>query len=472
MPKPRSPRSFLLEAIEASDRAIYLLDSHRKLRFANRFLRDRLGVVWSRLENRALRSESMSLDPETRAWIECLCPPPHVLGGVGGSYTVYPPEPLAAGGLSAAGVSSPMRATCLPWTRGETTRWCVTWTEFSPEAERGVSRVRELQEAWATRSSRRADRGVEMLSGDSAPAIQLRERVNLASGTAIRVSITGPAGSHHERLARWIHARRPDTVRGPLIALDCTLLDAELLQTTYRELVRSARREERAPGCLLLTQIDRLAESGQLELLNLLRFPQVPFTTLVTSRMPLGQLADQEVFDRELADRLETLAIEIPSLSSRRDDIPLLAHGLLAREVQEGRSSCLGWSDDSLGRLQRYGWPGNFHELEELVSRLAETVSGAWVQPSDLPRRLTQTLDSRESSQFRLEPMDLEQFLKGVEAEIISLALSQSGGNKTKAARLLGLSRGGFHRRLDVASASQAEDSETSPFSDEPPSHG
>ncbi len=459
MPKPRSPRSILVGALEACESPVWLIDDRHRLKFVNEALARRLGEHRAAVDDADLAIDVADRSPIISAWIRALLPPPHAFVRPGVRFPIALPDPR---GIDSTDPNASATDSVDAWERfeglvlplaspedGETCWLVATFPEQEPLDDL-PARLRELHREWQATTRRENDPFADLLAGDSPAAMRLRERVALAQRAPVRTVISGPSGSGHEALARRIHSLRPTSLRGPLMVLDCTLLDAELIQATYRDLVRESRAADRGIGCLLLDRIDRLVDTGQQELLNLLRFPQVPFTTIVTTHRPLGELVAAGSFDAELAQRLEVLEIAIPPLAERLEDLPLLAHAVLQRTAQTIGSEAAGWSDEALARLQRHPWPDNFRELGELAERVAREATGAWVRSGDLPKHFGQAADPRNASDFRLEPFDLEGFLKEIEEELIRMALAQCGGNKTRAARLLGISRGGLHRRLGL----------------------
>lgn len=457
MPKPRSPRSALVNAIDQSRWPAYLLDDELRLVFGNEALQKWLADDWSELIERSFDQVQEIESVRGKQWARILLPPLHSRTHNDLPFTVIAPE---ANELTA----SPKSVESLPEVEsfqgrvstlieGARTWYLVVLSPASSEREEVPNRFLELHAKWERTQRQEADEAADLFAGESAAAQRLREQVTLAARGAPRVSLVGPTGSGHEAVAQWIFHHRPESARGPFATLECTLLDAELLQSTFRDLVRESRGTDSPPGCLVLLSVDRLAHDGQLELLNLLRFPKVPVSTIVTSIAPLESLVAQGVFDAELATRLTVMRVELPAFRDRIEDLPVLAHAVLQRASESQRAELLGWSEGAISRLQKHLWPNNFDELRTLAKRLSQQVTGNWVQPTDLPRWLGQgLLEPTEQPQFRLQEFRLEEFLRQCEAELMKMALQQCGGNKTKAARLLGLSRGGFHRRWDSLS--------------------
>lgn len=460
MPKPRSPRSALVNAIDQSRWPNYLLDSDLRLVWGNESLQHWLGEDWSHLLDRALDQLQDIPTISGKQWARALLPPAHSRARPDLAFSVASPATTRSeSDRSLPNVDDEPSDEIF---QGRVSRlatadhewFLVVLSPASLESTPLPSRLRELHGEWERTQRHEADEAADLFAGDSALAQRLREQAMLAARMASRVAIVGPPGSGHESIAQWILHHRPESTRGPIATLECTLLDAELLQSSFRDLVRESRGADAPSGCLVLLSVDRLSESGQLELLNLLRFPKVPVGTIVTSHVSLEKLVDAGAFDSELATRLGVMKVEIPALKDRPEDLPLLAHATLQRAAEANRAEVLGWTDAALVRLQRHAWPNNFEELQALAKRLSAQCEKNWLSPNDLPRWLGTGVGlEAEEPRFHLKEFRLEEFLRQCETEIMQIAIKQCRGNKTKAARLLGLSRGGFHRRWEALSS-------------------
>jgi DNA-binding NtrC family response regulator len=148
-------------------------------------------------------------------------------------------------------------------------------------------------------------------------------------------------------------------------------------------------------------------------------------------------------FREDLYYRLDVIPIEIPPLRERRQDIPALAeHFRNEVNAREGRS-VLGFALDVMQRLSSYDWPGNVRELENLVERLVVVAAGRMVMIEDLPASLRTSVIDLESGTLELPAtgVDLRTLLLQLEEKLIGQALERTGGNKNRAAELLGLNR-------------------------------
>jgi DNA-binding NtrC family response regulator len=277
----------------------------------------------------------------------------------------------------------------------------------------------------------------------SSPAIRrAAAQATIAVANRASVLIIGPTGSGRRHLAEAIHYGNPAASTGPLVPLECGLMDAESLRAALR----------RAPppgedGTLLLCDADRLPADAQGPLAGALSSPGFPWRAIATAAAPLVALP-RGSFRDDLAAMLSTIVIELPSLAARRGDVPLLAQAILEEQNSRGGKQLGGFAPDALDRLAAYPWPGNVAELAEVVAAAHASAAGSLVLRADLPDRLHAAAESAARPRRKEEPIQLDDFLARVERELIHRALARSRGNKAKAARLLGLNRPRLYRRM------------------------
>lgn len=288
---------------------------------------------------------------------------------------------------------------------------------------------------------------VDRLLGDSPAMRRVRAQVKLAAASNVPVVVVGPIGSGREHVGRAIHYGDGRATAGPLVPLACPLLDVELLEATLRSLSRARAPAER-PATLLLEEIDTLVEDCQNELYRALSSGVLTARVVATSHEALTRLADRGMFRREAAFLLSTLTISLPPLAERLADLPLLVQWYIEQANAAGEKQLGGCSVDALDRLAEYRWPGDLDELEAVVREAHQHARGPLVFPHDLPERLTLANQASARPARAEETIVLEEYLAAIEHELISRALKRAKGNKTKAARLLGMTRPRFYRRL------------------------
>lgn len=436
--------------LAAAPGAVYAMNERREIVFHNAACSELLGLeagqlVGQRCDYRASGTPVTSADVAAS-----LCPPAEVFSGA----AVATDMQL----LRTTGQLLRRRVTFQPLGCGSADPGGVV--AFVGEVATGgqsPSEAAELHERlWALRRTVLADCPVDELVGTSSAIQRVRDQIELASRGPGRVLVCGPTGSGREHVARLVHGRlSPDSFK-QLVPLCCPLLDAELLQGTITTLVRQiglADTEDRSsprPGpTLLLLDVDQLGEEAQAELAGFFSLPDFELYSVATSERSLLTLAEQGAFRTDLAYSLSTLTIALPPLAKRPEDIPLLCQHFLEAFNAEGGRQLSGFSSEALDELAGYGWPDNVDQLSELVELACRQAEGPVVEVEDLPEQIHGAVSADAHPPREDEPIDLDDFLAGIEKELIVRALKRGKGNKTRAARLLGVNRARLHRRLE-----------------------
>jgi DNA-binding NtrC family response regulator len=200
---------------------------------------------------------------------------------------------------------------------------------------------------------------------------------------------------------------------------------------------------------LLLLEVDQLPLDAQAELAGFLALPGFELYTIATSQDSLFELASHERFRADLAHALSTLTIEIPPLSARPQDIPLLCQCLVERFNAQGGRQLSGFTSEALDELAAYPWPENVDELADVVNLACEASDGPFVDAGQLPEKIRWSQKAVAHPRREEQPIVLAQLLEEIERELMVRALKRAKGNKTKAAKLLGVTRARFLRRLE-----------------------
>jgi len=322
---------------------------------------------------------------------------------------------------------------------------------FSPTRLTALLR-RHTGDGAARRSS-----GVAQVIGDHPRIREALERVDQIAGTELPVLLRGEPGTGKETMARLIHgasARRD----GPFVAINLAVNLAAIPETLsclsgQREQPRSGWMVAARGGTIFLEAIDELPGEIQRKLLRALRDGTV--TSADSVRVPLearivaatcgdlDELVAAGRFDPDLHALLARVAIELPPLRERREDIPALAeHFRRQVNAREGRR-VPGFALDVMRRFSQHGWPGNVRELEYLCERLVVMAGTRMVVMKDLPSHLRiQVIDfERATQRLPVTGVDLRELLTELEERFIAEALARTGGNRNRAADLLGLNR-------------------------------
>jgi DNA-binding NtrC family response regulator len=433
-----------------------------------------LGIAPQALLGRSTRGEpttpldalAQSLGPARDAWHGRLISHVHPPAGAPGQ---DPPPPRRVAFLQLPqGDPLPTHAAPGKSSREENPSAYAILAIADPKVEPVGGDTRESPLLRAMRSQLAVDprrlQAVVML-GASPGAKRLRGQLQLACQARHPVLLVGPTGSGGAALARWIDVSSegtrvdPHPARVPpaltpeeeIVAVAGPLMDAELLDATTGGLVERFLEDPTVHASLLIEDIDQMPTDAQQRLELLLNNHGPRLRIFATSQHRASQLI--EVLRPALASTLGLFPIEIPPLSERREDIPLLATTLLHRRRQRGETRADQIGREALDRLVNYAWPGNFDELDAALRNAAHRCRGETVQLEHLPvaiRSFGKPLGEAESEaagQLRLEP--LEQRLADAEREHIGRALRATGGNRAAAARLLAISRARLLRRIE-----------------------
>ena len=292
--------------------------------------------------------------------------------------------------------------------------------------------------------------------------IEVLELMERAASFKAASLLIGERGTGKEVLARAIHAQSPRRSL-PFVAADCATRDpvrlaGELFGHSQGALGGAERARaglfiEGDGGTLYLDEVGELSETLQESLLRVIREEEVqPLGDAKLRKVDVRIIAatsrDLEAdvragrFREDLFGRLCAMQLTIPSLRERREDIPLLVDHFIARSRDAVGRPRLRITDDALEQLAVYPWPGNVRELENVVQRAILLADSDRITLRQLPAEVVAARTG--GSEVASKAFSLKQARRSAEAEMIERALSATGGNRTHAARLLGIS----HRAL------------------------
>lgn len=308
------------------------------------------------------------------------------------------------------------------------------------------------------------DRLVDLL-GRSPSMQQVFRRVEKLAGTEATVLLGGESGTGKELAARALHqlSRRSG---GPFVAVNCaaipeTLVEAEFFGAergayTGADRARPGKFEAAQGGTLFLDEVGELPQAIQPKLLRALqerRITRVGATreldvdarVIAATNRDLAAEVAAGRFREDLYYRLNVVAVTMPPLRERREDVPLLAEHFRERFSRRHGTRVEPFSTAVLRRLVEYPWPGNARELANAVERLVLLAEDGVVSPADLPAELA--APARTSGGFRLPPGGLS--FEELERDLLAQALELAAGNRARAARLLDLPYKAFLYRLE-----------------------
>jgi len=295
--------------------------------------------------------------------------------------------------------------------------------------------------------------------GKSEPMQAVYARIKEVSSVDWTVLIEGATGTGKELVARAIHAtgHRRDK---PFIAVNCAGLEDSLLTSQLfghrRGAFTGAVEDHRGffevagGGTLFLDEIGDISRSMQANLLRVLeekeiirvgesRPRKVDVRILAATHRNLSQAAENDEFRRDLLYRIRVARIALPPLRERREDMPLLIETFLAQGRAVTGKNVQRLSDDALRLLLNYHWPGNVRELKSVVESAILGCTDKVIHKKDLPFEIVNAEALHEAPQPTYSD----------DRDGMLAALEKTRGSRTKAARLLGMSRATFYRRLD-----------------------
>ncbi|MBI4011135.1 MAG: sigma-54-dependent Fis family transcriptional regulator [Candidatus Rokubacteria bacterium] len=311
----------------------------------------------------------------------------------------------------------------------------------------------------------------ENVVGLSPRMVEVYRLAARAAATDATVLLLGETGTGKELIARAIH-QGSARAEGPFIAVDCTALPEALFEselfghargaftgavTTKRGLLENAR-----GGTVLLDEIGDLAPALQAKLLRALQEREIrrvgagetiPVDVRVISatNRDLQRRVEAGEFREDLYYRLRVVTIALPPLRARREDIPLLAQHFLEKLARSGTTPVRGIARAALERLAGYDWPGNVRELENVITRAATLSSAAVLMPEDF------AFDAAAAAAAGPALPQAAMTLEAVKHWYVSRVLADVGGNKQRAAAILGVDRRTLYRILAKAESNEGD---------------
>ncbi len=276
--------------------------------------------------------------------------------------------------------------------------------------------------------------------------------------TRATVLIQGESGTGKEILARHLHTHS-DRAGGPFVAVNCAALPEGLLESELfghekgaftGALVRKLGKFELANhGTLLLDEISEMHPHLQAKLLRVLQENEIdrvggrhPISLnvrmIATTNQNLADLIQKNGFREDLFYRLQVISFTLPPLRERRGDIPLLAEYFLQRYAQLFGKKQVKFTSAAMAALEKSSWPGNIRQLENAVARGVILAEGNYVHPRDL--KTDQVGEAPERPPLPSPSGDKPVTLREMEQHLIFQALDETSGNRTHAAKLLGIS--------------------------------
>ena len=329
--------------------------------------------------------------------------------------------------------------------------------------ERALSRRARSFEVPPAPSAEPFDPSPDGLVGRSASMLAVYKQIALASAARAPVLVTGETGTGKELVARALHRHGPRSAR-PFVAVNCGAFAEGLLESELFGHVRGAftgavgdKRgvfEQAHGGTLFLDEVGEMSPAVQVRLLRALeagdvrpvggsRALKVDVRAIAATHRDLERAVAEGTFRQDLYYRLNVFRIALPPLRDRRDDIPLIAAHAL-RKVFEQTARPARLTPSGLQALVAYAWPGNVRELENTLERAVVTAPGGVIDASDLPPFFKEHPAVLEEPLFSGLPT-----LEEVEKRYLRHVVAAVGGNRSRAAGILGIDRRTLYRMAE-----------------------
>lgn len=302
---------------------------------------------------------------------------------------------------------------------------------------------------------------LDNIVGRNPQMLQLYKTIARVADSRSTVLIIGESGTGKELVARAIHFNSQRAPM-PFVAVDCgslaeTLLESELfghVRGAFTGAIASKKGlfEEADNGTCFLDEVGDISLSMQTKLLRVLQEHEIKrvggretikidVRIVAATNKNLEELVEEGKFREDLFYRLNVVSVQLPPLRERAEDIPLLASHFLKKYAAENNKPISRISPEATNHLTRYRWPGNVRELENVIERAMALSQHTVILPEDLPRRLRMEPQEADLSSFpsRISLSELEKLY-------IQKVLEETGGNKKKAADILGIDRRTLYR--------------------------
>ncbi|QLE01387.1 sigma-54-dependent Fis family transcriptional regulator [Galbibacter sp. BG1] len=299
------------------------------------------------------------------------------------------------------------------------------------------------------------------VSGISSASIKLNEYIKLVAPTDMSVLITGDSGTGKEVVAKRIHdnSRRKNF---SFIAVDCGAIPKEIAASEFFGHVKGSftgavnnkigHFEAANGGTIFLDEVGNLSYENQIQLLRALQERKikpigsnqeidVDIRLITATNEDLLQAVEKGQFREDLYHRLNEFSIKVPNLHERQEDLLLFADHFLNMANEQLNKNVLGFSDEVIKIFQKYKWPGNLREMSNVIKRSALLTQGELIEKNVLPMEITSPPKETANQVKSFSTKDNER-------DLIINALNEVGNNKSKAARLLNITRKTLYNKI------------------------
>jgi PAS domain S-box-containing protein len=341
------------------------------------------------------------------------------------------------------------------------------------ELERGspwgvIAALRDMTEVSELRQRLAVESGYLGMVGVSAPMREIFETIRQISTSDYPVLITGESGTGKELVASAIHQSSRRSA-GPFVPINCGALPDNILESELFGHVRGAftgairdkkgRFELANRGTIFLDEVGELSPSFQVKLLRVLqekrfemvggeRTIEVDVRVISATNRDLRAMFKESGFREDLFYRLCVVPLEIPPLRGRAEDIPLLVEHTLGRIGEETGEEVPPLSDEAMTLVLEHPWPGNVRELINALQYATVRCTGRQIQPSHLPLEIRGAFPPKPGGRPAAPVQARRGRRRKLDRAAVEQALERAGGNKVRAARILGVGRATLYRFL------------------------
>jgi DNA-binding NtrC family response regulator len=300
--------------------------------------------------------------------------------------------------------------------------------------------------------------------GRSEPMQEIFATIERVAPSRATVLLAGESGVGKDLIARAIHFHSPRRDR-PLVKINCTAIPENLMESelfgyekgafTGATASKPGKFEQADTGTVFLDEIGDVPGVIQVKLLRILQEREferlgsnvtrhIDVRVVAATNQDLRAALEQGTFREDLYYRLNVVPINIPPLRERKQDIPFLANHFVRKLAPDAGREVDGITEAAMARLMNYHWPGNVRELENVIERGLVLCRGKELDTEDIKLEMAPRPRAQNDQHFLPEGLTLDQY----EQEIIREALRRADGNKSQAARILGLTRNALRYRL------------------------
>ncbi len=320
---------------------------------------------------------------------------------------------------------------------------------------------REVEELRSELSSRYQFTNIVGTSSRMNSIFQMMAKISRVEGTVL---ITGESGTGKELVARAIHYNSSRS-NNPFVVVNCGAIPKDLIESEFFGHLKGAFTDAKSEktgkfelanlGTIFLDEIGDLSLEAQVKLLRAIGEKEIvkvggtktipiDVRVIAATNQNLEELVRREQFREDLYWRLAVLSLHLPPLRERKEDIPLLCEYLIKKFNKSLKKKIKGVSGEGLELMKEYSWPGNVRELESVLYETMVLSDGFWIDGEDLPARITarESFEPNESADLGKTLQEaIQKLTESVEKRMIRRALKETGGNRTHAAKKLGISR-------------------------------